>query len=176
MFHLAIQLQLETEKRKRAETELSLEREKRLRADVEYKATISYYESILYATTHGLPRMWDEMKPIHRQMLWFEPAREPLTLDQPPTSKVEQDYQDWFTKEILPQLDDDILKDAGQVTSKNVEEEEEIFEDRVTGDLPTIKIPQALPAALPVARWRAARLAMSVSSIEPARASLTAHA
>src|SRR5713101_2204947 len=31
-------------------------------------------------------------------------------------------------------------------------------------------------AALPVARWRAARPAMSVSSIEPARASLTAHA
>jgi hypothetical protein len=52
----------------------------------------------------------------------------------------------------LPQLEDDILKDAGKVTSKDVEDEEEIFEDRVTGDLPTIKIPQALPGALPVAR------------------------
>jgi hypothetical protein len=52
----------------------------------------------------------------------------------------------------LPQLEDDILKDAGKATSKDVEDEEEIFEDRVTGDLPTIKIPQALPAALPAAR------------------------
>ena len=52
----------------------------------------------------------------------------------------------------LPQLEEDIFKDAGKVTSKDVEDEEEIFEDRVTGDLPTIKIPQALPLELPVAR------------------------
>jgi hypothetical protein len=57
----------------------------------------------------------------------------------------------------LPPLEDDILKDAGKVTSKDVEDEEEIFEDRVTGDLPTIKIPQALPAALPAARMPFAR-------------------
>ncbi|CAG8539258.1 17714_t:CDS:2, partial [Acaulospora morrowiae] len=89
----AIQLQLETEKRKRVETELSrveiellLEREKRLRVDVEHKASIYYYESILYATTHGLARMWEQMNPIHRQMLWFGPAIEPLMFDQPPTA------------------------------------------------------------------------------------------
>jgi hypothetical protein len=51
----------------------------------------------------------------------------------------------------LPQLEDDFLMDAGKVTSKDVEDEEEIFEDRETGDLPTIKMPQAPPAALPVA-------------------------
>jgi hypothetical protein len=52
----------------------------------------------------------------------------------------------------LPQLEDDILKDAGKAASKDVEDEEEIFEDRVTGDLPTINIPQALPVALLAAR------------------------
>ena len=52
----------------------------------------------------------------------------------------------------LPQLEEDVFKDAGKVTSKDVEDEEEIFEDRVTGDLPTVKIPQALPLELPVAR------------------------
>ena len=57
----------------------------------------------------------------------------------------------------LPQLEDDILNDAGKATSKDVEDEEEIFEDRVTGDLPTIKIPQALPIELPVARTAFAR-------------------
>ncbi|CAG8620218.1 12960_t:CDS:2, partial [Acaulospora morrowiae] len=86
---------------------LLLEREKRLRVDVEYKTSISYYETILYATTHDLARMWEQINPIHCQMLWFGPATEPLMFDQPPTSKVEQDYQDWFTKKILTQLDDD---------------------------------------------------------------------
>ena len=57
----------------------------------------------------------------------------------------------------LPQQEDDILKDAGKATSKDVEDEEEIFEDRVTGDLPTIKMPQALPIALPIARTPFAR-------------------
>ncbi|CAG8670299.1 11049_t:CDS:2, partial [Ambispora gerdemannii] len=110
----ALQLQIETEKRKRVETELSraetellLEREKRLRLDLEYKASISCYESILYATTHGLARIWEQMNPTHRQIPWFGPATEPLMFDQPPTSKVEQDYQDWFTKKILTQLDGD---------------------------------------------------------------------
>jgi hypothetical protein len=57
----------------------------------------------------------------------------------------------------LPQLEDDLLRDAGQVTSKDVEDEEEIFEDRETGDLPTINIPQALPTELPMARAAFAR-------------------
>jgi hypothetical protein len=49
------------------------------------------------------------------------------------------------------------LNDTGKVTSKDVEDEEEIFEDRVTGDLPTIKMPQALPIAIPIARMPFAR-------------------
>jgi hypothetical protein len=57
----------------------------------------------------------------------------------------------------LPQLEDDILRDAGKVTSKDVEDEEEIFEDRETGDLPTINIPQALPTELPMSRALFAR-------------------
>ena len=69
-------------------------------------------------------------------------SKEPL--DVPPTSL--------SASVSLPQLEDDVLTDAGRVTSKDVEDEEEIFEDRVTGDLPTIKIPQALPRELPVAR------------------------
>lgn len=57
----------------------------------------------------------------------------------------------------LPQLEDDILRDAGKATSKDVEDEEEIFEDRETGDLPTINIPQALPTELPMSRALFAR-------------------
>jgi hypothetical protein len=47
----------------------------------------------------------------------------------------------------LPPQEDDILADAGQVTSKDVEDEEEMFEDREAGSLPLVKFPQMAPQA-----------------------------
>ncbi|PGH26853.1 hypothetical protein AJ80_01434 [Polytolypa hystricis UAMH7299] len=45
----------------------------------------------------------------------------------------------------LPQYDDvDILRDAGKVTSKEVEDEEEMFEDREVGSLPVVRLPNRL--------------------------------
>ncbi|KAL1875566.1 hypothetical protein Plec18167_005502 [Paecilomyces lecythidis] len=53
----------------------------------------------------------------------------------------------------LPQyVEIDILRDAGKVTSKEVEEEEAIFEDREAGSLPVVRVPNMAP----VAAWRAA--------------------
>ncbi|KAL1962915.1 hypothetical protein VTN77DRAFT_9093 [Rasamsonia byssochlamydoides] len=75
----------------------------------------------------------------------------------------------------FPQMtESDLQKDAGKVTSKEVEEEEEIFEDREAGSLPVVRVPNMAP---PMA-WRAAlppppRLRpkilkpMQVHSIEP---------
>lgn len=76
----------------------------------------------------------------------------------------------------LPQyVESDLLRDAGKVTSKEVEEEEAIFEDREAGSLPVVRVPNMAPPAA----WRAAlppsssRLRskylkpMQVHSIEP---------
>ena len=54
----------------------------------------------------------------------------------------------------LPQIEDDILKDAGKATSKDVEDENDIFEDRELGSMPTVKVPQEVPAAV----WHPARV------------------
>lgn len=51
----------------------------------------------------------------------------------------------------LPQGEDgrhsDLLSDAGNVVTKEVEEEEDLFEDRVDGSLPTIRLPVKAPSA-----------------------------
>ena len=57
----------------------------------------------------------------------------------------------------LPQKEDDVLKDAGKVASKDVEDEEEMFEDREAGSLPLVKIPLNAPAAA----WHPARVPLS---------------
>ncbi|KAL2221633.1 hypothetical protein M432DRAFT_629883 [Thermoascus aurantiacus ATCC 26904] len=76
----------------------------------------------------------------------------------------------------LPQsVESDSQRDAGKVTSKEVEEEEEIFEDREAGSLPVVRVPNMAPpaawhAALPPTRARTKYLkAMQVHSIEPYR-------
>jgi len=112
LFCLAGQLDLETEKRKRVETELLLEREKRLRSDTEHEIIVSRYKSILFATTQGLAKMWDAMNAERVQTLWFEPTREALTFDQPPTGNAGRDYQNWFANRILTQLDDNGFVEA----------------------------------------------------------------
>lgn len=75
----------------------------------------------------------------------------------------------------FPQItESELEEDAGKVTSKEVEEEEEIFEDREAGSLPVVRVPDMAP---PMA-WRAAlppppRLRpkvlkpMQVHSVEP---------
>ena len=56
--------------------------------------------------------MWDAMNAEHVQTLWFEPTREALTFDQPPTGNAERDYQNWFANRILTQLDDNGFVEA----------------------------------------------------------------
>ncbi|KAL2002938.1 hypothetical protein VTN02DRAFT_5471 [Thermoascus thermophilus] len=76
----------------------------------------------------------------------------------------------------LPQnVESDSQKDAGKVTSKEVEEEEEMFEDREAGSLPVVRVPNMAPpaawhAALPPTRARTKYLKPTqVQSIEPYR-------
>jgi len=57
----------------------------------------------------------------------------------------------------FPQTENDILKDAGKSTSKDVEEENDIFEDREPGSLPTVKVPHEAPPAA----WHPARLPLN---------------
>ncbi|KAJ9395041.1 hypothetical protein DTO282F9_8029 [Paecilomyces variotii] len=76
----------------------------------------------------------------------------------------------------LPQyVESDILRDVGKVTSKEVEEEEAIFEDREAGSLPVVRVPNMAPpaawvAALPPSssKLRSKYLKpMQVHSVEP---------
>jgi len=47
----------------------------------------------------------------------------------------------------FPQKAEYLLKDVGKVTSKDVEDEEEMFEDREAGSLPLVKVPNTAPSA-----------------------------
>ena len=53
----------------------------------------------------------------------------------------------------LPQRGDENIKDAGKVTSKDVEDEEEMFEDREAASLPSVRI----PSKARYASWKTSR-------------------
>ena len=54
----------------------------------------------------------------------------------------------------LPPKEVDMLKDAGKVTSKDVEEEEDLFEDREAASTPLVQVPRDVPENL----WHPARV------------------
>jgi hypothetical protein len=93
---------------------------------------------------HRFNDLLGRKSPPKKQVLAVAPSsREPLDVVPPNFSAAVS----------LPPKELDLLKDAGKVTSKDVEEEEDLFEDREAGSLPLVQIPRDIPENL----WHPAR-------------------